>query len=286
MQPYTQLFGNTLLFEVLNDPHKAEVVKVQHNYGVQDFIQNTGKNDVFGILPKEFAQERSIYVDYGSGWDSEQRLVEKYTLNNYVKFEMMGSFRQPKDGKIGKFRFDPAERIMVRVKLSEVLVDGKKAAYVGENALSIIDETEIFTNLDPIYSINFEPCETEKEVKILIKGEIFRLSDDEISSVIMKNFYQTRDQIYDYEFKLCDNEAKLRNNEAKLRNNEAKLRNYEEQQNQLCSEIAHQKERIQESHMQNETLQQKIMEVENELNAIKNTKAYRVYKKVSGIFRK
>lgn len=46
---FTELFGLTILFEVLNDPEKAKKIYALYNFSHNDFIELTAKYDVFSI---------------------------------------------------------------------------------------------------------------------------------------------------------------------------------------------------------------------------------------------
>lgn len=205
VQPYTRLFGETLLFEVLNDPEKAKILQVQYDYKGQDLIGETGKYDIFGILPKAFEQVRSIYYDCGNGWEVEKRISEKYTINDKIEFDMKAQIEigDKKNHRI-KFRFDPAEGIMVRVKITQILVNAREVTvYTGENAIDRIDGEDIFINLDPIYS--FEEEIMEEIANIEIKGYMYRLTGDEIGALVTDHMYKNRELFYkikDYEKKV------------------------------------------------------------------------------------
>lgn len=259
VQPYTRLFGDTLLYTALNDPHKAKVIKEQYNYTVKDFTKETGKYDIFGVLPVEFEQERTLYVDFGDGWDCQNCIIEKYILNDFEKFKMKGYFDVPKDTKHIKFRFDPAERVMVRVELSGVYINGESVPCIGENAFKTMDASDIFINLDPIYSFalpdDFSYTET---IEVMVSGTVYRLSSDEVGAVVTSDMYEKRDVIYEYEF---------RNRELSMHAHE--LENDLEEKNKELNETNNE-----------------LSQTRRELDAIKSTIAYKAAKKVYSLFKR
>ena len=265
-QPYTHLFGETLLYEVLNDPYKSQMAKKYHHFDVREFAEITGRYDIFGILPKGFEQKRTLYIDYGNGWDVEGCIVEKYILRENEEFLMMGEFTIPANAEHIKVRFDPAEDVMVWTQLSEVYINTKPIKLVSENALCTVDGADYFVNLDPIYSIEItNELIEEGKLLILIKGEIRRLNDDEIGKVVMEDMYRKRDAIQNGRYR----------------------------QNELEKEIKDQKIAIEECNNiiknQNELLYIKSKELEEreeELTKIKNTRAYKVFRNIYTFLRR
>lgn len=203
MQSYTRLYGISLLYKVLNDPTKAKILKDHYQYTMRDFMDFNGKYDIFGILPKAFEQTRSIYLDTGNGFNLDEMYTERFTLGNKERFEWTCKIEVTDGKKINSLRFDPSEGVMVKVKLQKVLINGIEASWIAENALCSEDEKQLFVNLDPIYTINIpEESDLTERLEIVIAGEIERLTDDEISRVVSKTMYSTRDMLYDYQMKL------------------------------------------------------------------------------------
>ena len=250
VQPYTRLFGNTLLFSALNDPYKAKILKEQYHYTIKDFTTDTGRYDIFGILPEKFEQERTIYIDLGEGWECCK--AEKYCLNQSEKFMVHGKVDIPQDIEYVKLRFDPAEGVMIRSQIKKILINGESASYIGENAFCSVGGIETFVTLDPIYTIKIpEKFNIGQQLSIIIEGTIYRLSGDEIATTVMSDMYAKRESLFESEFKnreLCRNNEEL-NKQLESKNNELAL-------------------------------------VNEELYTIKNTFLYRLTAKIYSLFRK
>ncbi|MBR4983270.1 MAG: glycosyltransferase [Lachnospiraceae bacterium] len=183
MPVYTRLYGLQLLYKVLSNPEDAEMIKEQYGYTARMFQQDTGEEDIFGILPKRSKQVRSIYYDTGNGYNIEKAFTEQYDLINSDIFEMKCVIEVPRGKNIVALRFDPAEGIMVKVELEDIEINNEYVQFKAINALEIQDREEIFIDLDPIYEINL-PQENLSNVNIKVRGKITRLGDEEVSSYI------------------------------------------------------------------------------------------------------
>lgn len=194
MPSYTRLFGVRLLYGVLNQSELAGQIEAKFGYTKQDFVLENGKHDIFGILPKAFEQTRTIYYDTGSGYRPEESITEAFTLDDMALFEMTCTIRLREGQKISRIRFDPAERVMVGCRILNVTVNGVKTECVGENALCHKVEMDLFVNLDPIYSIDLpEGMDGQNALTIKIEGQLFRLTDDEISCHVTGFLYASRE---------------------------------------------------------------------------------------------
>lgn len=67
--PFTQLFGQDLLFDVISDPKRAENIKRIYRFDYKRFIALTGANDVFSIeVPIETNAELINQIYASSSW--------------------------------------------------------------------------------------------------------------------------------------------------------------------------------------------------------------------------
>ena len=202
MPSYTRLFGDQLLYGVLNNPQQANLIETECHYTKQDYISDNGRYDIFGILPKAFDQIRTLYYDFGRGFCKEDSITEKYIMNEAVFFEMSCKLELQEGQKLLGLRFDPAENVMIQSELDKVTVNGEKADYVGENALCSENGIEMFINLDPIYNILFpENIENQRKIEVVIEGRIKRLSNEEISGIVTKSMYDSRALLHQYQEK-------------------------------------------------------------------------------------
>ena len=259
MQPYTRLYGVELLYHVLNDPAKAELLKVYYQYTMQDLMEHNGKYDVFGILPEAFEQMRTIYLDTGNGYNADEMHCQKFTLGNVESFEWMCQIELEEGRRLKALRFDPVEGVMTKVRLDKVLVNGVETSWIAENALCDAEDKQIFVNLDPIYAITIpEQEEVTGQIEIVISGEVERLTNDEINQVVTRIMYEKRDTIYDYQKKLYETEETLRVTSEELKSTSEELRVTSEELRATSEELRATSE---------------------ELNSIKTSRIYRVMRR-------
>lgn len=253
LQPYTRIYGIGLLYHVLNDSEKAEMIKEHYGYTMQTFMDDNGKYDIFGILPEAFEQMRSIYVDTGKGFNADEMYCEQFTLGDKENFEWTCQIEIPEEYQLRKLRFDPVEGVMAKVRLQKVMVNGVEAEFAAENALCRHEGVDYFVNLDPIYSIMIsEQLPQTPQVTVTVAGEVFRLTGDEINQTVAETMYANRDEIYKCQAKLVEVESERNQKTEEVR--------------KLSEEL----KQIKDEHY-------KMME---ELRAIKNTRIYRLVKKI------
>lgn len=265
--PYTRLYGVKLLYQALNDPWKAEMMKMYYGYTAKEFIEENGQYDIFGILPKAFEQKRSLYVDSGNGFHCEEMYSENFTMGDSESFCWICRVTCDHKSKINKLRFDPAEGIMVKVKLIKVKVDGIDTTFEEENALCSRKEWQLFVNLDPIYTIAIPDGITNRDnLSVSIEGEIRRLDMEEAGQAVMETLYKKRDAIYECQQNLVSKEELLRI----ISNEKKQIEDQLQCQNQKNDELA--------AHLQQQN--QKNQELELKLQSIKNSRLYKLAAKM------
>lgn len=215
VQPYVQLFGETLLFEALNDKQKAAILQKQYSYTANDFTKKTGACDIFGILPPNFEQTGTIYVDFGDGWNEKCKSVTKYALGESTEVWCEGDFCVEEGNELVKVRFDPAEGVMIKCNILECIINGEKCLLVPENSYNRTDSDDWFISLDPIYSLNQNIIEKSGSMlNISILAKICRLDTNEVSQVVMNNMYDNRNTIYEYQYQHTKFSNLLKENET------------------------------------------------------------------------
>lgn len=266
MPSYTKMFGNQLLYRVLNDPSQAKKIKEKLNYTEKKFKSDNGKYDIFGILPKAFEQKRSIYYDQGDGFSISNMITEKFTLGDCEMFEMHANISVKDDGKLLALRFDPSEGVMISAKIEHVEINGIISEAMAENSLCSQKGKDIFITLDPIYRINIpKEVSDKKMIAILISGIIERIPDEKIEQVVMSEMYKNRDEKYEIEGQL----SQIKDENAFLKNHKSQLEN---EKNQLT--------------ILKDELESNNTDLTAELNRIKATYTYRICAKLKGIMRK
>ena len=260
------MFGNQLLYRVLNDPSQAKKIKDKLNYTEKNFKSDNGKYDIFGILPKAFEQTRSIYFDKGDGFNTSNMITEKFTLDNCEMFEMRTNISIEENSKLLALRFDPSEGVMISAKIEHVEINGIISEAIAENSLCSQDGKDIFITLDPIYRINIpKEVSGKKNIDILISGQIKRIPDEKIEQVVMSEMYKNRDAKYEIEGQLSNTKNEndvLKNENVVLKDENTQLVNIREE------------------------LENSNADLTAELNRIKATYTYRICAKLKGIMRK
>ena len=102
--------------------------------------------------------------------------------------------------EIVNLRFDPAENVLTKVELYNVSINGESVRFQGDNAFCTKNGSEIFINLDPIYSIIIpKQFEGLKQLEILIEGKVTRLTDEELGQLVTLSIYENREIVRSYE---------------------------------------------------------------------------------------
>ena len=187
LQPYIRLYGMQQIYRLLNEPEKAMIVKEVYGYTMQQFMDETGKQDIFGLLPEAVEQVRTLYWDMGQGYSTEHTREEKFFLNQEEEFKMKCELDVRAGEEIVSMRFDPAEGIMSCCRIDRVLVNGQEVPCWAENAVLEIDETQFFAIEDPIYRIEYAEIITN-DTKLIVEicGKIERTSQEKVSDMIME----------------------------------------------------------------------------------------------------
>jgi hypothetical protein len=58
--PAARLFGLNLLFEIINDPERAERLRLYNGFDGHQFIYLTGQHDVFVVMWRQFLKQKLI----------------------------------------------------------------------------------------------------------------------------------------------------------------------------------------------------------------------------------
>lgn len=283
MPPYTRMFGVQLLYKVLNDSYVSNVLKQELGYTDKQFKKENGKYDIFSVIPKRFEQIRSLYYDTGKGYNIKEVITEEFTLYRECEFYACFTIDLADGSTLMGLRFDPAEGVMIKTALFEVVVNGTKTESVGENAFSRDDHKDVFLTLDPIYSINVpKSIRHQKVIKVSISGKIERLTDDEImQAVILEQCDHKKLQIYNKEVQ--ESYDALKQDYKKLESNYNDLQGYYDDLKRDYKKLESNCNDLQRYY---DELQECTNKLETELIAIKSTFLYRLGIKVKNIWKK
>lgn len=194
MPPYTRLFGIQQLYKALNSEDPAEQLEIGDSFSANDFAKMNARYDLFGILPKAFEQDRSIYYDCGNGYNAENVVKQRYTFDQELAFRMHAIIQAPDNMGIKRLRFDPAEGLLIKAKIESVTINGENIDFEAENALQKKEGNDIFINPDPIYELKLpQHIANLGQMNVEIQGTISRLTDNEIGDVVTEFMYRSRD---------------------------------------------------------------------------------------------
>lgn len=310
-QDYYKLFGILLMFQLLNDESKADILEKQYNYNGKNFVNQIGKEDIFHVLPDKYQQVGTIYVseDMESGLTVLKQLDYSYIMTNY---HFQYEFDIPEAVKM--LRFDPCEGISVKCRIERAEVNGLPMELKATNCSEEIDGTEIFTGRDPIYTVQFPEGINGHAI---IEGKLTRIPDSELNSYIEKDIFELKEKRNENLFlsKRSNELSEENHNIQKLRyaleeeNRVKEVRNRQlevlkaeleslntglqnenaglqkkntgllDDVNRLQSENTERQEKI-------DSLTAEVQKLSGELLAIRSTKTYRIYKVCKTFIRK
>lgn len=284
MPHYTRIFGVQLLYKVLNDPMQAEIIQEKFGYTQRFFRNENGKYDVFGVLPKSFEQKRTVYIDYGDGFDSDNSFSEYFTFGENESFEMKLHIEVKEDRGIRGLRFDPAEGVMLVCKIERVLLNDVLLEALPQNSLCGEENGDIFIDLDPRYSLEIpDGFDTKGEIELIVIGKMRRMSDAQIDQAVMSEMYQKRDTIYMYQEKVQVAEVE----KEQIKNTKLQLEERTAQMETEISQLMTENTRLMNVNGRLENysadLESRNVGLTQELERIRSTRLYRLYVKGKGI---
>lgn len=302
-QDYYKLFGILLMFELLNDSEKADVLQSQYNYNGKSFVEQIGEKDIFHVLPDKYQQIGTIYIseDMKGELSTYKQFEYGYIMEDYC-FQYEFDIVEP----VKVLRFDPCEGISVKCRVELAEINDIPMELRAMNCSETIDGIEIFMSRDPIYTAQFQKGASGH---VIIKGKLSRILDNEFNSYIEKDIFELKEKREENLF------LNKRSNElAEENHNLQKLKYALEEENRIKEVHGKQLERLKEeleflnTGLQNEKaeLQSNVIELQSavgglqdenaerqariddltaevrklrgELQSIRSTKSYRLYK--------
>lgn len=197
-QAYIKLFGILLLFDLINNKEKADILAKQYQYSGKAFVKQISSKDVFKVLPEYYEQTASIYFSE----NNELNLYKQYKYN-YVQNEYDFYFEFDIDRPIDNIRFDPCEGIAVKCIIKEARIGEKPMKLEAANSFDQSAGYDTFINADPIYNIKLEKGTSGH---VLLRGKIVRLTYAEVNSYIEKCIFNLRE-------KQCENDILIKQKE-------------------------------------------------------------------------
>lgn len=162
----------------MNTRKIAELIEDEYNFTFRDLISMTGKKDIFHVLPEGTNQTRSIYMDWGNGFDEDSKISQAFYFDKFCKFTWRIKLPEKYKKKVLKcLRFDPLEGITSMCVLYSVQLDGEDIDMIPYNALDSVDNYDMFQTRDPVYVSKELYMQVDS---ICISGEVKRLRDSDL----------------------------------------------------------------------------------------------------------
>lgn len=209
MPNYTRLYGYELLFQLMQEQKTRIILEEIYNYTFKDLIFETGKYDVFKLLPEDLQQTATLFIDDGNGFSEEKKEQHVYDLIDYNTISI--SYNVEKYNVIKKLRFDPIENKFCYCELVSVKIDN---ADYKLHAINQFKEKGIFFTTDPIY----EGEKIDKKIKkVEIKMKITILSLNIIENIIERQLNNMNEKLGNLNSRLDDLNNRLYNKEMELK---------------------------------------------------------------------
>ena len=169
LQSYNKL-GLELIYELLQNQKKADLIKKLYNYDVNNFISDTGKYDIYGIKFQIPILNMKFYFDFGDDFD-EKNSVEKIVL---IKSDNTFSlnFEYPVEKNVKRIRFDPDDKPLLKIKFEKFLINGEEIKDYGNNAIKNSEDFIQFCTSDPFFVIDKEFFQPKLQIQILGKIDL------------------------------------------------------------------------------------------------------------------
>ena len=249
-----------------------QIIAIRHDYNwhggsIDDAVRNYASGDYIAVHHSDDIWMKDNHRMHNFSrhrlWSlhaSQKVYQEQFMFRDVEEFCWTCRLAENEGEQIKGLRFDPAEGLMVKVKIERVTVNGADAEFQEENALCSREGWQLFLNLDPIYTIKLPVAVADGEsLNVCIEGKMQRLGTAAAGQAAMEVMYEKRDMIYEYQGEAAA--AKKSFNEARQQINMQEQKNAELE---LC---------LKEQERKN-------CELDAQLQKIKSSRWYRLAEKV------
>ena len=135
--PAFQKLALEILYDLLHNDRKRNLLKNLYAYDAKTFIQDTGKFDIFGTKAQLNILICRLFLDFGEGFSGENMIVNPVATSSDGNFTATFDFHA--DREICRLRFDPDEKFIFAAKILKITVNGEIIENFTSNAAEIID---------------------------------------------------------------------------------------------------------------------------------------------------
>lgn len=167
---YSIYFGLNCIFELLQNKKIKQELKKNYKYTIKNFINETGKYDVFKIIEKNFLQTSSIFYSFDGIYSEERKLSKQVLIRSDGSFNVLFNNLNL---NVANIRFDPDEFNYRLYKDVKIFINGEETNF-NTNASIIEGNTFKFYHTDPIFEINYKG--EINEIYIIGKTQILETS--------------------------------------------------------------------------------------------------------------
>ena len=165
--PAYQKLALEILYDLIHNDNKRNLLKKLYGYDEKNFIQDTGKFDVFGIKFQVPLLNCRLYLDFENS--AESKAVENCALiRDGGIFSTVFDFQS--DKKIKRLRFSPGESAIVSIKIIKITVNGEIIKEYHTNAFQMVEDYFSFLTVNPLFEIDKKFSAEKIHVEIL--GEV------------------------------------------------------------------------------------------------------------------
>ena len=271
--PAFQKLALEILYDLLHNENKRRLIETLYGYAEKNFIQDTGKFDVFGTREKLSILNCRLYIDFGAGYSEENSITSPTLINSDGNFIVTFNFCA--DKKITKFRFDPDDRAALSIKIIKVSVNGEIIENLTANAFQIVDEYFNFVTADPFFTI-------DKEISAEnICVEIFGNTNNSALSNFEKKYFETCATVQEKVLQIQQLENSLQEKVSQIQQLENSLHEKVSQIRQLEDSISN---KNQELDLRLQTIQN-LKSLQNEILNSNSWKLTKPLRSIGKIFR-
>jgi len=162
--PY-QIFGMNSLFDLLQNSHIAEKLKVKYNFYYPDFINLTASKKLH--IQENIA---TLYIDSGNGFNEEESIsLPVNAKDSCLEFDLH------EQNKITSLRFDPLEDFVV-LKIKSIQIENKEGLHqVNPSYHSFLQKDGVLfsENADPFIVMALDNIEKPSRIKFYLEYIFF-----------------------------------------------------------------------------------------------------------------
>ena len=265
--PAFQKLALEILYDLLCNDKKCNLIKKLYGYDEKSFIHDTGNFDVFGVRAQLEILNGKLYINYGGGFNEIDTVNSQILVRPDKNFSATFDFRAEKN--IESLRFDPYDnKNALSIKIFKITVNGELVEDFSSNAFQVVDEYFNFLTADPSFTIDKKISAGNVHV------EIFGAVKNDALSNFEKKYYETCATVQEKNSQLQQLQNSLQEKEFTIQQQQATIQQQQNTMQQLENIISEQTANLQSNSEEIQNLQNLQKEILNS-NSWKITKPLR-----------